>query len=133
MRTLLTQMRLKRLIRLHGQYAERSHAGGGRDARAREAVVRRLLAAVDDVQDAWRVEFGDAGHLAGLDRHVRRALAAIRAEIAVLERPTTDVAARSGEFRDTVIPLLFFLRGLEETRDDALLAWLDPRPLQRSA
>lgn len=132
MRTLLTQMRLKRLIRLHGQCAERM--GGGSEGRGlRQTTVRRLLAAVDDVQAAWRVESANGGSLPGLDRHVRRALAAIRAEVAALERPGVDIAARAGDFRDAVIPLLFFLRGLEDTRDDTLLAWLTPRPLQRSA
>jgi hypothetical protein len=132
MRTLLTQMRLKRLIRLHGQCAERFDAGQG-GPRAREIAVRRLLVAVDDVQAAWRLESGAEVRLGGLDRHVRRALAAIRGEIAALERPGADLAARSRDFREAVIPLVFFLRGLEETHDDTLLAWLAPRPLQRSA
>lgn len=135
MRTLLTQMRLKRLIRLHEQCVERMGGGSGsfEPRGLRQATVRRLLAAVDDVQAAWRVESANGGSLPGLDRHVRRALAAIRAEVAALERPGVDAAARAGELRDAVIPLLFFLRGLEGTRDDALLAWLSPRPLQRSA
>lgn len=132
MRTLLTQMRLKRLVRLQSEAAERLDRNGA-DPLWRERAARRLLAAVDDVQGAWESELGRAMPLAGVDRHVRRGLAAVRAGIASMERPAISLDAASREFREAVVPLLFMLRGLDDARDDTLFAWLNPPPLRRSA
>ena len=132
MRTLVTQMRLKRVVRLHAAALERLEYEAG-DPRVRAAIVRKLLEAVEDVRTGWQAECRDTIRLAGLDRHVRRGLAGVRAAIAALERPGVDVGVWSADLKEVVVPLLFFLRGLEDCQDDALLAWLTPVPLQRSA
>jgi hypothetical protein len=64
---------------------------------------------------------------------VSRTLATLEALTAGLERRATDVAASDGEFRQVAVPLLFFLRGVEDAGDQALLAWLAPEPLRRTA
>lgn len=125
-------MRLKRVVRLQAGAVQRLEDEAG-DPRVRAAVVRKLLEAVEDVRTAWQAECRDPIRLGGLDRHVRRGLAAVRAAIAALERPGVDAGVWSAEVREVVVPLLFFLRGLEDCQDEALLAWLAPRPLQRSA
>jgi hypothetical protein len=132
MRTLLTQMRLKRLVRVHADAVERMDRLGA-DGAARERAVRRLLAVLEDVRDGWDSEVRRGMPLAGVERQVRRGMVAIRAAVATLERPAVSLDAASREFREAVVPLLFLLRGLDEARDDALFAWLNPPSLRRSA
>jgi hypothetical protein len=132
MRTLLTQMRVKRLVRQQVEVAERIEQRPAEPG-IRERSVRRLLMIADDVQGAWESESQRAMSLPGVDRQVRRGLVAVRAAIASLERPSVSADAASREFREAIVPLLFLLRGLDDARDDALFAWLNPPPLRRSA
>jgi hypothetical protein len=134
-RTLGTQVRLRRLIRLEGELAERL-ASPQTDTRLRRVVTRRLLAAIGEVRTGWTADLraaGDGGGVEELRRHVSRALATLEALSAGLERPAADVAAADSEFRQVAVPLLFFLRGVEDAGDQALLAWLSPEPLRRTA
>lgn len=130
MRTLLTQMRVKRLIRLHAESVRRLK---NLPAASRQAAVRRLLQALEDVRTAWQAESEAGVRLSGLQRHMTRGLAAAGAAIASLERPGANLVALDAEFREAVLPLLFFLRGLEDCREEALVAWLEPQPLRQSA
>jgi hypothetical protein len=134
-RTLGTQVRLRRLIRLEGELAERL-ASPEADTRLRRVVTRRLLAAIGDVRMGWTADLratGDGGGVDELRRHVSRALATLEVLSAGLERPAADVATADSEFRQVAVPLLFFLRGVEDAGDQALLAWLSPEPLRRTA
>jgi hypothetical protein len=134
-RTLGTQVRLRRLIRLEGELAERL-ASAEADTRLRRVVTRRLLAAIGDVRTGWTADLraaGDGGGVDELRRHVSRALATLEVLSAGLERPGADVATADSEFRQVAVPLLFFLRGVEDAGDQALLAWLSPEPLRRTA
>jgi len=134
-RTLGTQVRLRRLLRLEGELAERV-ASVGSDRRLRRMAARRLLVAIGDVRTAWTADLRAAGDGAGvgeLRRHVSRALATLEALAASLERPAGDVKTSDSEFREVAVPLLFFLRGVEDAGDQALLAWLAPEPLRRTA
>ena len=113
MHTLMTQVRLKRLIRLHEDLAERLLVPGT-DERLPAAAVRKLVKAVQDVRDAWQSELGAAGgDLGHLRRHVSRSLAALAANCARLEQPGADPVALDQEFREASVALLIFLRGLE--------------------
>jgi hypothetical protein len=134
-RTLGTQVRLRRLLRLEGELAQRL-ASVQADSRLRRVVTRRLLDAIGDVRTAWAVDTratGDGAGLGELRRYVSRALATLDGLTAGLERPGTDVARSDSEFRQVAVPLLFFLRGVEDAGDQALLAWLSPEPLRRTA
>ena len=68
-----------------------------------------------------------------LRRHVSRALATLEAHAASFDRPAATLTAFDSEFRQVAVPLLFFLRGVEDAGDQALRAWLAPEPLRRTA
>lgn len=148
MHTLVTQMRVRRLLRLHAAEVDRMRHGT-LSRRVRSAAVRKLLDATANVRAGWAaevatVEPGASGGrstagtsrtaLAGLQRHVHRSLLAAETAIASLEHPGADLERETAEFREAAVPLLFFLRGLEQAADPAAEAFLDePAPLEHSA
>lgn len=129
MRTLGTQVRLRRLLRQHGEAVDRLRAGPG-DVEVASAVRRRLLDLVTDVRDAWSADARttSVAELAVFDSHVRRSLRALEATVAEYDRAPSDERLRwlTGQFHATAVPLLLFLRGLEETPEDLLDGWLAP-------
>ena len=135
-RTLGTQVRLRRLLRVEGEVVQQL-APVRADSRARRSASRRLVQTVGDVRDAWtadlRLATGPGAGLGELRRHVTRTLAWLDLLAAGLERTTVDVLAFDREFREAAVPLLFFLRGVEDAGEQALLAWLSPEPLRRTA
>jgi hypothetical protein len=132
MRTLATQMRLRRLLRTQAEYQERllREGVGGPLAGAASA---RLLQLLQDVRGTWARE-SHGVDLAGLRSHVLRSFAAMDAAAAALGRPGADVARLGAELRDAGVPLVLFLRGLDDS-DAPVLAELAGRmaPLRRSA
>ncbi len=123
-------MRLRRLIRQHAVMTERLASELG-DPEAAAAVERRLRTLLDDVRAAWTADLGlAAGELGGelplLDGYVRRSLKALEATIVALGRPSTQLEWLAEQFRGTAVPLLLFLRGLEETPAELLGAWSAP-------
>jgi hypothetical protein len=135
MRALGTQLRLRRLLRAYGDYLERLSAGP-EDRRLRAAGRARLLEMLQGLRETWRAEAAESlggRELAGLRRHVSRSLSAMEAALAGLEQPGTSPERRSLEFQEAALPLVFFLRGLEELPERQVLEWLRPRPLQESA
>ena len=134
MRTLATEMRLRRLIRQHAGLVERLRTDRG-DPEAAAAVEMRLRALLRDVGTAWAADLGAAtaaDATAGpvepalLDGHVRRSLKALEAAVVELGRPGTQLDWLAQRFRATAVPLLLFLRGLEETPAELLGAWAAP-------
>src|SRR5919199_4449334 len=135
MRALGTQLRLRRLLRAYGDYLERLSAGP-EDRRLRAAGRARLLEMLQGLRESWRAEAAESlggRELAGLRRHVSRSLSAMEAALAGLEQPGSSPERRSLEFQEAALPLVFFLRGLEELPERQVLGWLRPRPLQESA
>jgi hypothetical protein len=135
MRALGTQLRLRRLLRAYGDYLERLSAGP-EDRHLRAAARLRLLEMLQGLRETWRAEAAESlggRELAGLRRHVSRSLSAMEAALAGLEQPGTSPERRSLEFQEAALPLVFFLRGLEELPERQVLEWLRPRPLQESA
>jgi hypothetical protein len=135
MRTLMTQMRLRRVLRVHDELLERLQAEvGGPDAQAAaQAGSRRLLELLRGVRSAWEVDVAEASgaDLALLDAHVRRSLRSLEAAAAALGRPRQrDWLGR--QFRETALPLLLCLRGLEDVSEPALGGAVGP-VLARSA
>jgi hypothetical protein len=125
MRTLATQMMLRRLIRVHGEYARRLKAEP-LERELPEALRARLLELVGTVRQAWARESAAAG-TAGtelLDRHVRRSLIAVEAAVAVIGAPIQDLQRIEAEFNQAALPLVFFLRGLEGSPQSPALAEL---------
>jgi hypothetical protein len=117
MRTLGIQVRLRRLLRLASASAERlASEPSNRDLAS--ASVGRLLAVCAEVRQAWNLEASDltaaAGELGTLQKSVARSLSAIEALVAELELPGADALRLSAQLQDTVVPLIYVLRGLEE-------------------
>ena len=134
MRTLATQLRLRRLLRAHADYMSRLEAEPGNPELAR-IESKRLRDMLGEVRAAWAIDSatGDERDLEALRRHVSRTLATAEASLAELQRPNTDWDWLAGQFRESAAPLLFFLRGLEEVPDVLVHEWLSPAPLQRTA
>ncbi len=135
MHTLMTQLRLQRLLRLHGELAERL-AAPGIDPRLASAAVRKLLKAVADVQESWRAEVARAGtDLGPLRSRVTRSISELAGPCVSLEQPAADPLLLDTDFRESCASLLLLLRGLESTQPDTLRAWLKvaDTPLRRPA
>ncbi|MGH7920269.1 MAG: hypothetical protein ACREQM_10045 [Candidatus Dormibacteraceae bacterium] len=134
MRTLMTQMRLRRLVRMHS--AEVARLRDRPFARAqREAAARQLLDQVKNVRRGWLAELAAAQPAppgATVERQVVRRVVAAEAAIAMLARPGIDIDRAGTEFEDAAIPLLLMLRGLEGYTDVALPA-ANLVPLARTA
>lgn len=117
MRTLGIQVRLRRLLRVQAEAAERLAAEpSNRELAA--AAVSRLLAVCAEVRQAWNLESAGlqaaGGELGTVQKSVARSLSGIEALVAELELPGIDVSRLSVELRDAVVPLIYVLRGLEE-------------------
>lgn len=133
MRTLNTQLRLKKLLRMERELAAHL-AGPGADPRLGPVASRRLLAALRDVRAAWAADQSTASADLGLlRRHVDRALSRLELAAAALAPASAQPSALSAEFREVAVPLLFFLRGLEDTGEEGLKAWLAADSLAESA
>jgi hypothetical protein len=130
MRTLQTQMRVRRALRVEAEY-QRRLAAEGRSPDLARAASARLLQVLQDIRMAWGQESA-AADLAGLRSHVSRWLSAMEAAAAGLERPGADLADLSTRFRDAGVPLVFFLRGLDDS-SEPVLAELTANILPRSA
>ncbi len=130
MRTLQTQMRVRRALRVEAEYRRRLVTEGHGPDLAR-AGAARLLHVLRDVRTAWNQESADSD-VSGLRGHVSRWLSAMEAAAAGLERPGADLGSLSEQFRDAGVPLVFFLRGLDDS-SDPVLAELTGSVLERSA
>lgn len=132
MRTLATQMRLRRLLRAQAEYQQRLLTEGPVGPLA-AAASARLLQLLRDVRTTWARE-SQGVDLAGLRTHVQRSLAAMEAAAAALAQPGADVARLGADLRDVGVPLVFFLRGVDDS-EAPVLAELAGRPaaLPRSA
>ncbi|HEX6348683.1 MAG TPA: hypothetical protein VF160_04755 [Candidatus Dormibacteraeota bacterium] len=126
MRTLTTQMRLRRLIRLEAEYLERLAAEPA-DGELALAARARLAQLVADVRGSWRDDLAGGrpaldGGAAVLDRHVERTLRVLESVVAELARPAADRSWLHQRFQDAALPLSLFLRGLEEAPAELVAA-----------
>ena len=126
MRTLATQVRLRRLDRAFTEALERLLS----EPAEREMVgliSAKLLELASDVRDAWRRESAATLPAEALDAYVKEALRKAEFAIAAMPQIGADLELVGGDFQGAVMPLEVFLRGL-----DAEPA-LERSPLQRSA
>ncbi len=108
MRTLATQVKLRRLIRAFGE----AHSRLGSEPlgpRVAGSVVSRLLELSADVRDSWSREL-PAGPL---ERYVRESLRTIDFAIAGLGQTGADLELLQSDFEVAALPLEVFLRGLD--------------------
>ena len=131
MRTLATQMRLRRLLRVQADYDQRLAAEGSAAGPLAAAASTRLLQLLQDVRTTWARE-SEGVELAGLRAHVQRSFAAMEGAAAAMAWSGADPSRLGAELRDAGVPLVFFLRGLDDS-DAPVLAELAGRSLARSA
>ena len=122
---------------MHGEYTERLAAAPA-DGELAQLARARLLQLAEDVRRSWRSDLAAAGDAsvaehAVMDRHVERSLKAIESVAAEVTRPAGDRQWLGERFKDAALPLVFFLRGLEEAPAELVSDWLAPRRLAESA
>jgi len=118
------------LLRTQADYHRRllDDGKGGPLATAASA---RLLELLGDVRSAWQRESGEL-ILTDLHGYVTRSLAVMGASAAAMARPGADLPRLNAEFRDAGLPLVFFLRGLDDS-DAPVVAELAGQSLARTA
>ena len=112
MRTLSTQVRLRRLIRAFDEAVDRLVSVPLELQRA-GSVVARLSELAGQVQDAWRRENAPAPLAPSLGRYVEETLRTIEYAIAGLSQPGADLELLRGDFELAALPLEVFMRGLD--------------------
>lgn len=112
MRTLGTQVRLRRLIRAFSESRWRLETDPTEHQMAR-AVSERLIELAEGVRTSWRHESLAGRPAAALDSYVRDSLRTAELAIAGLAQRGADVELLSRDFDGAVLPLEVFLRGLD--------------------
>jgi hypothetical protein len=121
MRTLATQVKLRRLIRAFAEARGRLDMEPA-DRRLVGALVDRLQELSGEVRESWRRETAVRPLEPSLERYVKESLRTAELAIAGLRQAGADLELLRSDFESAALPLEVFLRGL-----DAELA------LQRSA
>lgn len=129
MRTLATQLRLRRLMSVQDEYMTRVRGETLDRSVLAQAAATRLLALLKGVRRSWQQESAlaiDNGSSQApfAVRHVRRTLAALEASVGALATTTADLEALDREFCDLAVGLQVFVQGLEERA-----AAMEPRRL----
>lgn len=132
MRTLQTQVRLRRLLRVYSEYAERIDRDPANSSLP-GAARNRLFELAAGVHAAWAQESarasaqGSAGAaVPAIRRHVIRGLSSVDSAISGLGRRTGDVRRLNDDLQEVALPLLLMLRGLEDVPDSQVLDWVSP-------
>ncbi len=121
MRTLGTQVKLRRLIRTFAESADRLHADP-LQRRMAGSIVDRLLELAAQVRESWLRESLSTPQAPALDAFVKESVRTAELAIAGLQQAGADLELLRGDFESAALPLEVFLRGLD----------LEPA-LQRSA
>lgn len=131
MRSLQTQVRLRRLLRIYTEYTERLTEAPG-DSMLAEAARSKLFELAGHVHEAWTDDSATVT-VPALRRHVTRTLAAVDQAIAGLSRRGADPRRLAEELQEAALPLLLMLRGMEDVADTQVLDWLGSGSLAKTA
>ena len=112
MRTLSTQVKLRRLIRLFGEAVDRLVSEPSERQMA-AAVGARLQDHAAQVREAWERESFSGPLAAPLGRYVRDQLRTLELAIAGLPQTGADLELLRKDFEGAALPLEVFLRGLD--------------------
>jgi hypothetical protein len=112
MRTLATQVRLRRLIRAFDEALNRLLSDPHERPMAGSAAAR-LLEMSGAVREAWRRENGPSPLPSSLERYVRDALRTIDLAIAGVQQAGADLELLREDFEGVALPLEIFMRGLD--------------------
>ncbi len=112
MRTLSTQVRLRRLIRAFDEALNRL-LSDPHERQMAGSTAARLLELADAVRDAWRRAYASNPLPRSLERHVREALRTIDLSIAGVQQAGADLELLRQDFEGSALPLEIFMRGLD--------------------
>ena len=112
MRTLSTQVRLRRLVRTFGESVDRLRSGPPERGRA-ASVSERLIELAREVREAWRRESVGSRPGGPLDRYVGDALRTMELAIVGLQQTGADLELLRQDFELAAVPLEVFMRGLD--------------------
>ena len=112
MRTLSTQVRLRRLIRAFSESLDRLLSEPD-DRQTVRSVVGRLEELATAVAESWSRERGLGHPDASFERYVDQALHTSELAIAGLGQDGADLRLLRQDFEDAALPLEIFLRGLD--------------------
>ena len=112
MRTLATQVKLRRLIRTFAESAERLYSDPY-ERRMAGSVADRLLGLSAEVRESWRREILAPPQPQALDGYVKEALRTADLAIAGLQQLGADLELLRDDFESAALPLEVFLRGLD--------------------
>jgi hypothetical protein len=131
MRSLQTQVRLRRLLRVYNDYSDRLADSPGDSALA--SVARsKLFQLAGQLHEAWAEDSATVA-VPAIRRHVTRTLAAVDRAIASLGRPSVSPRSLAEDLQETALPLLLMLRGMEDVADRQVLDWLGAGALAKTA
>ena len=131
MRSLQTQVRLRRLLRVYTEYSERLADSPG-DGRLVSAARSKLFELAGQVHEAWAEDSATVA-VPAIRRHVTRTLSAVDRAIAGLGRPSANPRSLAGDLQEAALPLLLMLRGMEDVADRQVLDWLGTNVLAKTA
>jgi hypothetical protein len=112
MRTLSTQVRLRRLIRSFDEAVNRL-LSDPHERQAAGSLAARLLEQATAVREAWRRENATAPLHEALERYVRDTLRTIDLAIAGVQQAGADLELLRSDFEEAALPLEIFMRGLD--------------------
>lgn len=112
MRTLETQVKLRRLIRAFAE-AQNRLAYEPIDRRMAGSLVDRLLELSGGLRDSWRREHALRPLDAPLERYVKESMRTVELAIAGLGQAGADLELLREDFESAALPLEVFLRGLD--------------------
>lgn len=112
MRTLATQVKLRRLVRAFGEARERL-ASEPFERSLAGPVVDRLFELAEGVRQSWRAEARLRPLEASLDAYVEGSLRTAELAIVGLQQAGADLELLRGDFEAVALPLEVFLRGLD--------------------
>src|SRR5437879_4826076 len=112
MRTLGTQVKLRRLIRTFGESADRL-ASDPFQRQMAGSIVDRLLELAGQVRESWLRESLATPQAPPLDGYVKEALRTAELAIAGLQQAGADLELLRSDCEGAALPLEVFLRGLD--------------------
>ncbi|GAC1506920.1 MAG: hypothetical protein NVS1B3_06900 [Candidatus Dormibacteraceae bacterium] len=112
MRTLGTQVRLRRLIRCFDEAVNRLQSDPN-ERRMAGSASARLQELAEAVRDSWRRENATSELSRPLDRYVREALRTIDFAIVGIQQAGADLELLRLDFEQAALPLEIFMRGLD--------------------
>jgi NTP pyrophosphatase (non-canonical NTP hydrolase) len=112
MRTLSSQVRLRRLIRAFAEAVDRLGSEPA-ERQMSASVAARLLELSGEVRQSWTRESLGGPEIDSLKRYVRDSLRTIDLAIAGLQQQGADLELLRRDFEVAALPLEIFMRGLD--------------------